>query len=105
MSRRTKKTSPLPIWACPTEICIESSNKLFRIAITNWVKRLKVLPLDITLTNIPEEWLFKDDEKADDSKKSTRSHWRRYYTPPGHRLMHPDDVSASKEGAHDTYDF
>ena len=55
--------------------------------------------------NIPEEWLFKDDEKADDSKKSTRSHWRRYYTPRGHRLMQPDDVSASKEGAHDTYDF
>ena len=55
--------------------------------------------------NIPEEWLFKDDENPDDSKKSTRSHWRRYYTPRGHRLMHPDDVSASKEGAHDTYDF
>ena len=79
--------------------------KLFQIAITKWVKCLKVLPLATTLTNIPEEWLFKDDEKADDSKKSTRSHWRRYYTPRGHRLMHPDDVSASKEGAHDTYDF
>ena len=39
------------------------------------------------------------------SKKSPRSHSRPYYTPDSHKLMHTDDVSASKEGAHDTYDF
>ena len=39
------------------------------------------------------------------SKKSPRSHSRPYYSPHSRRLMHADDVSASKEGAHDTYDF
>ena len=36
-------------------------------------------------------------------KKSPRSHSRPYYSPHSRRLMHTDDVSTSKEGAHDTY--
>ena len=42
------------------------------------------------------------DDENNDNKKSPRSHGGPYYSC---WLMHKDDVSASKEGAHDTYDF
>ena len=47
----------------------------------------------------------KDEMMITMDKKSPRSHSRPYYTPHSRGLMHTDDVSASKEGAHDTYDF